>query len=195
MMIDTTNPASVKVYTTAKNTAYRLTQTATLKFKNFGQPLETQACVFIDPSKTFQTIVGIGGAITDAAAETFAKLSSDKQQELMSAYYDAKNGIGYTLARTHIHSCDFSSHSYTYVDDFDADLNSFSIQHDEKYRIPFIKTATQVAGGKLTLLVSPWSPPAWMKSNASMLKGGSLWGSITNGAKIYVKEFKLDLTV
>lgn len=150
----------VTVYTTAQNTDYRLTKTTMLQFKPFVQPLETQVCVFIDPSKTFQTIFGIGGAITDAATETFAKLPSDKQQELMTAYYDAKDGIGYTLARTHIHSCDFSSHSYTYVDDADSDLKSFSIQHDEKYRIPFIKQATQVADGKLTLVVSPWSPPA-----------------------------------
>ena len=164
----------VTVYATAQNTDYRLTKTATLKFKDFGQPLETQVCVFVDPSKTFQTIVGIGGAITDAATETFAKLPSDKQQELMTAYYDVKDGIGYTLARTHIHSCDFSSHSYTYVDDADSDLKSFSIQHDEEYRIPFIKQATQIADGKLTLVVSPWSPPAWMKTNASMLKGGNL---------------------
>lgn len=165
---------TITVYTTAQNTDYRLTKTTTLQFKNFGQPLETQVCVFVDPSKTFQTIVGIGGAITDAAAETFAKLPFDKQQELMSAYYDFNDGIGYNLARTHIHSCDFSSHSYTYVDEPDVDLKSFSIQHDKKYRIPFIKRAAQVTGGKLTLVVSPWSPPAWMKTNASMLKGGSL---------------------
>lgn len=180
MMTNTTLASSdvcnklVTVYVTAQNTNYRLTKTEILKFKDFGQPLETQVCVFIDPSKTFQTIVGIGGAITDAVAETFAKLPLEQQQKLMTAYYDAENGIGYTLARTHIHSCDFSSHSYSYVQENDAELDSFSIQHDEKYRIPFIKQATQVADGKLTLVVSPWSPPAWMKTNASMLKGGSL---------------------
>lgn len=180
---------AITVYTTAQNTDYRLTKTTTLQFKNFGQPLETQVCVFIDPSKTFQTIVGIGGAITDAAAETFAKLPSDKQQELMTAYYDAKDGIAYNLARTHIHSCDFSSHSYTYVDESDVDLKSFSIQHDKKYRIPFIKQATQVAGGKLTLVVSPWSPPAWMKTNASMLKGGSLLSECRQIWANYICQF------
>ena len=48
-----------------------------------GQPLETQTCVFVDPSKKYQTLIGIGGAITDAAAETFAKLPEDKQRELL----------------------------------------------------------------------------------------------------------------
>jgi glucosylceramidase len=164
----------MRVYTTAKDTTYRLAQTATLEFVNFGQPLESQVCVFVDPSKTFQTIIGIGGAITDAAAETCAKLPECKQQELLRAYYDAEQGIGYTMARTSIHSCDFSSQSYTYVQENDATLDSFTIAHDLTYRIPLIKKAMQMAGGQLTLLASPWSPPAWMKSNGSMLKGGTL---------------------
>lgn len=162
------------VYTTAQNTDHRLTKTETLQFKDFEQPLETQACVFIDSSKTFQTILGIGGAITDAAAETFAKMPKAKQLEILRAYYDAEKGIGYTLARTTIHSCDFSSGSYTYVDENDQDLKSFSIQHDEHYRMPFIRQAMAAAGGKLTMLASPWSPPAWMKTTRNMLNGGKL---------------------
>jgi hypothetical protein len=62
----------VTVYTTAENSNYRLSATDTLAFKHMGQPLETQICVFVDPAKTFQTILGIGGALTDASAETFA---------------------------------------------------------------------------------------------------------------------------
>lgn len=37
-----------------------------------------------------------------------------------------------------------------------------------------IKQATQAAGGKIVTYVSPWSPPAFMKSNKQMLKGGTL---------------------
>lgn len=164
----------MRVYTTAKDTMYRLTQTAILEFVDFKQPQETQVCVFVDSSKTFQTIVGIGGAITDAAAETVAKLPVNQQQALIRAYYDREQGIGYTMARISIHSCDFSSDSYTYVQENDINLTSFSIAHDETYRIPFIKKAMQMAGEPLAVLASPWSPPAWMKTNASMLKGGRL---------------------
>src|ERR1700730_13077220 len=64
----------VKVYTTPANSNHRLSATDTLAFNHLGQPLETQICVFVDATKTFQTILGIGGALTDAAAETFAKL-------------------------------------------------------------------------------------------------------------------------
>jgi glucosylceramidase len=165
---------SIVVYTTADTANYRLTPTDTLQFADFGQPKETQPCVFVDPSKTYQTFLGIGGALTDASAETFAKLSKDKQQEFLNAYYNPQSGIGYTLARTNIHSCDFSSGSYTYVNNNDEELKSFNIEHDKQYRIPFIKQANAATGGKLTLYASPWSPPAWMKDNNDMLHGGKL---------------------
>ena len=164
----------VAVYTTADKTDYRLSATDTLTFKPMGQPLETQVCVFVDPSKRFQRVLGIGGALTDAAAETYAKLPSAKQQEILDAYFDPHKGIGYTLGRTNIHSCDFSSASYTYVTEGDKALKSFSVDHDKQFRIPFIKKAMAAAGGKLTLFGSPWSPPAFMKTNNDMLHGGKL---------------------
>ena len=166
---------TVTVYTTAKNTNYRISKTDSgLQFSDFGQPLETQVCVFVDPTHSFQTLLGIGGAITDASAETFAKMPAKVQKQLLTAYYDKVNGIGYTLARTNIHSCDFSSASYTYVSDGDKELKTFSIDHDRQFRIPLIKQAIAATGGKLTLFVSPWSPPAWMKDNNSMIQGGKL---------------------
>ena len=62
-----------------------------------------------------------------------------------------RQGIGYSLARTHINSCDFSSDTYSYLPDNDSLLNSFSVAHDEKFRIPFIKKAIEAAGGKLPI--------------------------------------------
>jgi glucosylceramidase len=165
---------AVTVYTTAENTNDRLTITDTLHFKPFGQPTEKQACVFVDPSHRFQTIVGIGGAITDAAAETFYKLPENDQQEILRAYYDPQKGIGYTLVRTNINSCDFSSESYTYVSKNDTSLKTFNVKHDEKYRIPLIKAVNRKAGSDITIYASPWSPPAWMKDNNDMLHGGHL---------------------
>lgn len=164
----------VTVYTTADKTDFRLSKTETLLLVNFGQPLETQPCVFVDPGKSFQTFIGIGGALTDASAETFARMSAEKQNELLEKFFDPVKGIGYTLARTNIHSCDFSSASYTYVKDQDATLASFTVDHDKQFRIPFIKKAIAAAGGSLTLYASPWSPPAWMKDNNNMLQGGKL---------------------
>ena len=171
---DPTRNRQIAVYTTAKGTELRLSPTDKLAFKPFGQPLESQISVFVDPSKTFQSFIGIGGAITDAAAETFAKLPKDKQGEILKAYFDPQEGIGYTLARTNIHSCDFSSGSYTYVKENDKELKSFSVDHDKQFRIPLIKRAMAATNGTLKLFASPWSPPAFMKSNNDMLHGGKL---------------------
>jgi glucosylceramidase len=166
--------SKVFVYTSAEKTEYRLSPTDTLAFKPMGQPLETQVCVFVDPSRTYQTLLGIGGALTDASAETFAKVPEEKQREILDAYFDPQKGIGYTLARTNIHSCDFSSGSYTYVAEGDRELKTFNVEHDRRFRLPFIKRAIEAAGGKLTLFASPWSPPAFMKDNNNMLRGGKL---------------------
>ncbi|WP_374949961.1 glycoside hydrolase family 30 beta sandwich domain-containing protein [Mucilaginibacter sp.] len=179
---------TVKVYVTEKGSNKRLAPGGSLKFTANPQPPETETLVFVDPAKKFQTMLGIGGALTDAVAETFYKLPKDKQKELLAAYYDKNIGIGFTLARTNIQSCDFSSGSYSYVKEGDAALNTFDISHDKKYRIPFIKEATAAAGGKLTMFVSPWSPPAFMKDNNDVLHGGKLKPAFAqNWANFYVK--------
>lgn len=182
------NGKTVVVYTSADSTNLRITNTDNLKFSILKQPFETQTCVFVDPNKTFQTFLGIGGAITDASAEVFAKLSKEKQQEFLNAYYSKDKGIGYSLIRTNIHSCDFSSDMYTYVAEGDKELNTFSIEHDKKFKIPLIKKATETAGGKMTLYASPWSPPAFMKDTKDMLKGGKLLPEFYQSwANYYVK--------
>lgn len=181
----------VTVITTAENTEFRLTPTATLKFAPFGQPLETQPCVFVDPDKVFQEMLGIGGALTDASAETWAKLTPDRQQEFLEAYFDPQKGIGYSLIRTNMNSCDFSSSSYTYVDENDKELSSFDIKHDLKFKVPFIKEAMKTAGEDIKLFISPWSPPAWMKDNNNMLQGGRLLpGYYDAWANYFVKFIK-----
>ena len=170
------NLAAMKsqVYTTAHSTNLKLTITDSVEFKAFKQPLEVDASIVVDPSNEFQTFLGIGGALTDAAAETFYKLSESNQNKFLEAYYNQEQGIGYSLGRTIIHSCDFSTESYTYVEEGDSELKTFNIEHDKKYRLPFTKRAIEAAGGKLTMYASPWSPPAFMKSNNDMLKGGKL---------------------
>ena len=182
---------NVTVYSSADNSTLRLTQTDQLFFVSAVQPLETETCVFVEPRKTFQTFLGIGGAITDASAEVFAKLPKNKQEELLQAYYSKDKGIGYSLVRTTIHSSDFSSESYTYVTEGDKELKTFNIEHDKKYKIPLLKRAIETTGGKLTLFASPWSPPAFMKTNNNMLRGGKLLPEFYQPwANYYVKFIK-----
>jgi len=179
---------TVTVYTTADGSDLRLTPGGKLSFSAYGQPLETEPFVLVDAAVAFQSFIGIGGALTDASAETFAKLPEAQRKELLTAYYDPIRGIGYNLARTSIQSCDFSSGSYSYTSENDSLLKTFSVAHDEQYRIPLIKQAIAAAGGKLRLFVSPWSPPAWMKDNHDMANGGKLLPAFYQSwANFYIK--------
>lgn len=163
----------VALYETAMDEDQKFQKLDLPVFEKRTQALEYQKSIFVNPNKTFQTMIGIGGAITDASAEVFAKLSEDKQNELLNAYY-SEEGINYSLIRTTIHSADFGPGPYTYIEEGDTALSTFSIAHDLDYRIPMIKAANQTAGKDLLLYASPWSPPAFMKSNNNMLQGGKL---------------------
>ena len=169
-----TKDKTVIVYTSADSSDLRISKTADLRFTELKQPLETQFCVFVNPNKQFQTFLGIGGAITDASAEVFAKLPKQQQQQFLDAYFTKDKGIGYTLLRTNMNSCDFSSGSYTYIKEGDKDLKTFDIAPDRKFKLPLIKSAMNIIGNDATFYISPWSPPAFMKSNNHMLKGGKL---------------------
>jgi len=177
------------VYTTADSTNLRLTPSDTLTFQQSAPTTEAEIYVFVDPRRTFQTMIGIGGALTDAAAETFAKIPAERQAQLLDAYYSPERGIGYTLARTNINSCDFSSASYTYVTEGDKTLSSFDIAPDLKYKIPLIKRALAASGNKLKLFASPWSPPAYMKDNNDMLHGGHLRPEYRQAWALYYTKF------
>jgi glucosylceramidase len=180
---------TIRVYTTAMDTDKRLALTEAREFVPGEQPAESEVSVFVNPAKRFQEFLGIGGAITDASAEVFAQLSPARQEELLEAYYNREKGIGYTLARTNIHSCDFSSGSYTYVEAGDKELATFSIDHDREYRIPMIKRAIEAAGGQLLLYASPWSPPAFMKDSGDMLHGGKLLPEYRDAWAMYYTRF------
>lgn len=185
-----TDKCSATVYETAKDTDLRLTRTGSLLFTGNVPIKESFATVFIEPTKSFQTILGFGGAFTDSSAETFYKLPTLAQEEFITAYFDKEQGIGYSLGRTTINSSDFSRESYTYVKEGDTSLKTFDISVDKRYKIPFIKKAISKTGG-LLMYGSPWSPPAWMKTNNNMLKGGELKEEFAAAwAQYYVKFLK-----
>lgn len=168
-------PEAASIYLTSKEGGERMALVQQNKLEAFKQPDEHFPTLMLDPKKTFQTIEGFGGALTDASAETLAKLPADKQLEVLTAYFDKEEGIGYSFCRTHINSCDFSSESHAYSEvPGDVKLEHFTIEHDLEYRIPLIKSAMNIAGDEFKLFASPWSPPAWMKTNNHMLRGGKL---------------------
>ena len=177
-----------QIFTTAKDTNLRLTKTKVGVFGKKVQTLETELAVFVNPKKTFQEFLGIGGAITDASSEVFATLNKEQQEEFLQAYF-GKNGINYTIIRTSIHSSDFGLGSHTYVDEGDAALKTFSIEKDKEKRIPFIKRAIELIEDDLVFYASPWSPPAFMKTNKNMLRGGKLLPEFRQAWANYYAKF------
>jgi glucosylceramidase len=161
-------------------------------FQPAGQPPETDVDVFVDTTKRFQEVFGFGGAVTDAVAEVHARLTPAQQQAFLSAYFDPRAGLGYSVLRTTIHSSDFGSGSYTYVRDGDGTLASFSIAPDMKLRVPLLRAllaAGRAHGTPVRVFASPWSAPAWMKSNSSMTGGGSLLPQYRDTWARYVVKF------
>ncbi|WP_423188902.1 glycoside hydrolase family 30 protein [Alkalibacterium sp. f15] len=136
------------------------------------QPSNKQLTV--DSNKTYQTWMGFGGALTEAATYTLDQIPKDKKESILQAYYDPKDGLGYTLGRLHIASCDFSLGHYDYIEENDEKLESFSLDHEEKWVLPTLRRAQEIAGQPLTLVASPWSPSAWMKTNGDRNHGGKL---------------------
>ncbi len=131
--------------------------------------------IWVDPARRFQTIEGFGAAFTEASAVTWARLGDKQREALLRAYFDPLHGHGYTLCRVPMNSCDFALGHYAHAETpGDLALEHFSIARDRQALLPFIQSALRVAGRPIKLLASPWSPPAWMKTNGAMSGGGRL---------------------
>jgi glucosylceramidase len=163
----------IKVIQTVKDTEDRLTEKDSLTFQKDYQ--ENLPLIEINRNKKFQEVIGFGGAFTEAASSTLDQLSPQKRQEAIDAYFHPEKGINYTFCRTHINSCDFSLGNYAYTETpGDVELEDFTIERDRRSLIPLIKDALKTKGEDFKLFASPWSPPAWMKTNGRMNNGGSL---------------------
>lgn len=130
--------------------------------------------VFLDPSITFQSVEGFGGAFTESSAYVLRKMSKKNQKRIIDAYF-GKGGHGYSLCRSHINSCDFSLGNWACDETKgDTQLKKFSLTRDKKYILPMIKEAQKASAKPFKLFASPWSPPAWMKTTGQMNHGGKL---------------------
>ena len=94
------------------------------------------------------TILGFGGAFTEASAMNWQRLSPKGQDAVVQLLFNATIGLGYTLGRIPIHSCDFSIASYTFddvEDDFTLEYFDRTVQHDvDNGMIPFLQAAQRV---------------------------------------------------
>lgn len=122
----------------------------------------------------YQEVFGFGGAFTEASALNFSRITPEQREKVLELYFDKEKGNGYNFCRATINSCDFSEDFYSYDDTpGDFELKRFDIAHDREAVLPMI-LAAQKRAGDLEVYSSPWSPPAWMKTNGKMDKGGFL---------------------
>lgn len=181
--------ARYEIIRTAKDTDERLTLVDSGDVIAKSGAAETASYFSIDKDKRYQTILGFGGAFTESTAYTLSRMSSENRAKAISAYFNRETGHGYNIGRVHIHSCDFALENYTYVTENDESLESFSIDRDKKWVIPLIHDAEAERGELIELLASPWSPPAWMKTNGEMNHGGQLKPEYAGLWALYYAKF------
>ena len=131
--------------------------------------------IVCNPGERYQTIEGFGGALTESTAWVLAQLPKDRRAEILQAYFNPVEGLDYTLVRSHINSCDFSLSTWS-LDDTPGDmaLKHFTLAPMRRWLMPVLHEAIATPGAHIRFLFSPWSPPAWMKTNGEMTHGGEL---------------------
>ncbi len=126
------------------------------------------------PDVKYNIFEGFGGAFTESSGFCYSNLNSDSKKDFIESYF-GESGLRYNLGRTHIGSCDFALGNYTCIDNpDDKTLSTFNMDRDKKYIIPLMNDASSVTDKPITMLLSPWSPPSFMKTNGEMNNGGKL---------------------
>ena len=162
---------TVQAWLTTSNGSSQLTPQPNI---TFGSNTGNASTVRVNESQTFQQMTGFGAAVTDSSAWLiYNKMSSGQRATLMQQLFDPNQGIGISFVRIPMGSSDFSINGpYSYDDlpagQSDPTLTHFSISHDQVYILPSLQQARSL-NPNLTFMANPWSPPAWMKTNGSML--------------------------
>jgi glucosylceramidase len=150
--------------------------------------------ITIDPNVRYQNILGVGASFTDSSAYLInSVLSNTDRDALMEKLFSQDKGIGISFIRNPMGSSDFSRTFYSYDDqalgETDEDLSDFSIAHDQEDIIPLVKQALSL-NPDLKVMMSPWSPPAWMKTSDNMVGGSLLSKYFSQYAQYFVKTIQ-----
>lgn len=183
----------LKYYTNIPGAGYDGKFRQNVQMQKEQDSVENQV-VNIYPEITYETFEGFGGAITEASGYVYSLMSEEQKQQVIRTYFSPEE-MNYSLVRIHLDSCDFCLDTYEAMGDpADTELKSFSFERTEKYIIPMLQDAEKAAGCKLALMLSPWSPPTFMKTNGSRVSGGKLkpeyrkmWAEYICR---YIKEFR-----
>lgn len=112
-----------------------------------------------------QTMQGFGGCFNELGGQALKKLGKEERQRVLDALFGESEGLNFSVCRTPVGANDFATEWYSYDETpGDFELKKFSIKHDRKYLIPYIKWALELNPG-LKIWASPWSAPQWLKAN------------------------------
>ena len=131
----------------------------------------------VDRAGTLQEMEGFGAALTESSAYLMhTRLNASQRKELLQELFDREKGIGISYLRITMGASDFSLEDFTYCDrpagETDPELLHFSIAKDQRHLIPVLKEILEISP-RIRIMATPWSPPAWMKTNGK-LAGGKL---------------------
>src|SRR5579864_1967989 len=164
---------TVYAWLTTSDGSIRLTPLGNLNFASDSQVADSST-IDVNEYQQFQQMDGFGAAVTDSSAWLiYTKMSTTQRNNLMKSLFDPVNGIGISFVRIPMGASDFSVNGpYSYDDlpygQIDPTLANFSIKHDTAYILPVLQQALSL-NPSLKFMANPWSPPAWMKTNGSML--------------------------
>ncbi len=129
----------------------------------------------VDANQAFQSILGLGSSLEHSTCYNISKLPKARQEAVIESIVDPEKGIGMNLMRICIGTPDFTASPWYSYDDMpagqtDPEIKHFSIEKDREYVLPILKMALR-QNPKLVFFASPWSPPAWMKTNNNLCGG------------------------
>lgn len=146
----------------------------------------------IFPSIKKHRFYGFGGALTHASGYVLNNMKKKEALEIISNYY-SPDKMDYKFVRVPLDSCDFSSKTFNAASSIcDIENNNFSFEKDEEFIFPWLDSINKVAGTNIPIVLSPWSPPAFMKDNNSRLKGGSLKKEMYSYWAYYMARYALE---
>jgi glucosylceramidase len=163
---------TARVWVTSADRAELMHERGTVAF---GTRPSGELTITVDPSRTYQTVDGFGASITDSSAAVLYRLDPAARERAMRSLFDPVRGIGVSALRQPIGASDFTDEPHYTYDDMPAGqtdfaLEHFSIAHDQAQILPLLRRA-KALNPRLTVIATPWSPPAWMKTNDSLIGG------------------------
>ncbi|NUT52902.1 MAG: hypothetical protein HOV94_37290, partial [Saccharothrix sp.] len=150
------------------------------------------ATITADTTTRYQNVLGVGSSLEESTIHNLSRMNPTTREAVLRKLLDPDTGAGFNVARIALGTSDFTGRDfYTYNDGApDPALSRFSIQKDIDYNIIAVLKQAKAINPDLVLFGSVWSPPAWMKTNNSLIGGSLIDSNIPVLATYYRKAVR-----